>query len=97
LATKDVFSNYAIAPSGRRVLGLEVRSCCRDQRDAQRPEKIMAGELNRQVKGEAIRTFRDDAADTIAGDPVGLGPSLRVSSRRFPSGCALLYCITSEL
>jgi hypothetical protein len=30
----------------------------------------MASELHRQITGEAIRTFRGDAANTIAGDPL---------------------------
>jgi hypothetical protein len=43
---------------GRRLFREEIRRCCRDQRDAQRFEEIMACELDGQVAREAIGGFR---------------------------------------
>jgi hypothetical protein len=42
---------------GRRLFREEIRRCCRDQRDAQRFEEIMACELDGQVAREAIGAF----------------------------------------
>ena len=63
----DTCANYLMAPSTwrtknrrGRVLGEEVRSRCRNDRDAESPQHVMASELHGQVAGEPIGRLYDD-------------------------------------
>jgi hypothetical protein len=59
-ALSDGPQHLAHQNSGGRVLGEEVGCRCRNDRDAETPEHVVASELHSEVASEPIGRFNDD-------------------------------------
>ena len=66
------------------------------RRHAERLEVVMAGELHRQITGKPVRTFDEDHAHAVAGDPIEHGSKARTFGHNVGAGHAWVIELVNE-